>query len=138
MSRPLSIVLADHRGLVWAQEQVIRFHYLHTPVDARCSPVAYLVLDAGEQRVGCLIFGRPQAQRVDGWYGSVEDQRSGNCSLTRWQVICLARIWLDPEVQRGGARYVENAATQVMAQARLPHLLRLFVGAPAVFSGRAL
>lgn len=126
MSRSLSIVLADHGGLSWAQEQVAQHHYLHRPVDPRCSPVAYLVLDADEQRVGCLMFGRPQASRVNGWYGDVADVEAGRCPLTRWQVINLARIWLDPLIQRGGAQFIENAATQVIALA-LRHIVSDFL-----------
>jgi hypothetical protein len=117
MNKTLTITLADHTGLAWAQEQVTRHHYLHRPVDVRCSPVAYLVRDEDGQRRGCLLFGRPQASRVAGWYGSVEDQRNGKCPLTRWQIVCLSRVWLDPAIQRGGARFIENAATQVVAQA---------------------
>jgi len=117
MSRTLTITLADQRGLVWAQEQVTRYHYLHRPVDARCSPVAYLVLDEDGQRLGCLIFGRPQAQRVSGWYGSVADVEAGRCGLSRWQIINLLRVWLSPLIQCGGTRYVPNAGTQVIAAA---------------------
>jgi len=117
MNKSLTLQLADYAGLVWAQEQVTQHHYLHRPVDVRCSPVAYLVIDEDGQRQGCLIFGRPQASRVGGWYGSVADQQSGRCRLTRWQIVNLARIWLEPSVQRGGARFIENAATQVVALA---------------------
>ncbi len=81
MNKSLTITLADHAGLVWAQQQVTRYHYLHRPVDVRCSPVAYLVLDEDGQRQGCLIFGRPQASRVSGWYGDVEEHAMGNAHL---------------------------------------------------------
>jgi hypothetical protein len=100
----LAVVLADKEGLAWAQEQVIRHHYLHTPVDARCSPVALLVT-LFDERVGCLIFGRPEATRVKGWYGSVEDARTGKCRLSRWEVLNLARVWLDASLQQEGGRW---------------------------------
>jgi hypothetical protein len=74
----LSITLADRYGLRWAQEQVIHHHYLHTPVDVRCSPLVYLIT-LFDKQVGCLIFGKPEATRVNGWYGSVEDVRTGKC-----------------------------------------------------------
>lgn len=115
MNTSLTIALADHRGLAWAQEQVTQHHYLHRPVDARCSPVAYLVMDEDGERAGCLIFGRPQASRVGGWYGDVADVQTGICPLTRWQIVNLARVWLEPRIQRGGARYVPNAGTSVIA-----------------------
>lgn len=119
MSRSLTITLADRRGLAWAQQQVTQHHYLHRhrPVDVRCSPVAYLILDGGGERVGCLIFGRPQASRVSGWYGDVADVVAGRCPFTRWQIVNLARVWLSPLIQRGGAQFVENAATQAIALA---------------------
>jgi hypothetical protein len=104
----LAVVLADKEGLAWAQEQVIEHHYLHTPVDVRCSPVTLLVTLVGE-RVGCLIFGRPEASRVNGWYGSVDDVRSGRCRLSRWEVLNLARVWLDPALQPGGRWYHPKA-----------------------------
>jgi hypothetical protein len=99
----LQLHLADREGLRWAQDRVTRFHYLHRPVDVRCSLLAYLILLDGE-RVGCLIFGRPEAQCCGGWYGSVEDVQTGKCRITRWQVLNLARVWLDPLVQAGGDR----------------------------------
>lgn len=118
----LRLRLADREGLRWAQEAVTRSHYLHRPVDTRCSCLAYLVL-LNEERVGCLIFGRPEATRCTGWFGSVEDVRTGRCRITRWQVLNLARVWLDPIVQHNGRLYVPSAATQVIAQAlrRVPY-----------------
>lgn len=124
----LTLTLADDKGLRWAQQQVALAHYLHAPVDVRCSPLAYL-LHLGECRVGCLIFGRPEATRVSGWFGSVEDVASGWCRLTRWEVLNLARVWLDPSIQydhslnQPGPLYIPNAATWAIAQAlrRVPY-----------------
>lgn len=117
----LTLQLADKSGVQWAQEQVIAHHYLHKPVDSRCSILAYLVL-FGDERVGCLIFGRPESTRCLGWYGSVQDVLDGTCRITRWQVLNLARVWLHPSVQRGGQHYIENAATRMIAEAlrRIP------------------
>ena len=100
----LTVALAEKSGLQWAQEQVKEYHYLHTPVDDRCSPVAMLVT-LFDERVGCRIFGRPEATRVNGWYGSVEDVQTGKCRLTRWEVLNLARVWLDPSLQKEGEWY---------------------------------
>lgn len=112
----LTLTLADKPGLAWAQSQVEHSHYLHHRVDVRCRPVAYLVtLD--HDRVGCLIFGRPEATRVRGWYGSLADVASGTCRLSYWSILNLARLWLHPSIQQGGARFIHNAATQVIAQA---------------------
>jgi hypothetical protein len=112
----LSLTLADREGLAWAQKQVTAHHYLHHPVDVRCRPLAYLVQYDGSP-MGCLIFGRPEATNCGGWYGSVEDVAAGKCPLTRWQVLNLARVWLDPDLQRDGQCYVRNAATWAIGQA---------------------
>ncbi|QBD75304.1 hypothetical protein EPA93_04535 [Ktedonosporobacter rubrisoli] len=100
----LALTVADRNGLDWAQEQVVEHHYLHTPVDVRCSPVALLVTLFNE-RVGCLIFGRPETTKVNGWYGSLEDVRMGKCRLSRWEILNLARVWLDPSLQSKGKWY---------------------------------
>lgn len=112
----LSLVLADHDGLRWAQEQVTAHHYLHHSVDVRCRPLAYLV-QWNEQPLGCLIFGRPEATRVTGWYGSVEEVTAGRCPLTRWQVLNLARVWLHPDLQAGGRCHIPNVASWAIGQA---------------------
>ena len=52
-----------------------------------------------------MIFGRPEATRCGDWYGSVSDARTGKCRLTRWEVLNLARVWLDPCLQREGKWY---------------------------------
>lgn len=116
MQEQLTLILADRAGLDWAQTQVTRYHYLHRPVDVRCRPLAYLVLFESEP-MGCLIFGRPEATRVLGWYGSVQDVQAGRCRLTRWEVLNLARVWLHPDLQVGGRCYLPNAASWAIGQA---------------------
>ncbi|WP_220211440.1 DndE family protein [Reticulibacter mediterranei] len=103
----LSLALADDVQTRIANEMVARYHYLRTPVDARCSLLAYLVL-LGGQRIGCLIFGRPEATRVGTWYGSAEDKRTGRCQFSRWEILNLSRVWLDPIVQPGGLWYAPD------------------------------
>lgn len=112
----LHLKLANKDELEWCQQQVIAHHYLHKRFDVRCSPVAYLVM-LGEERVGCLIFGRPEAQRVNGWYGSVEDITTGKCRISRWSILNLARVWLHPSIQHEGEHYIPNAATFVIGKA---------------------
>jgi hypothetical protein len=118
----LSLDLADPEGTAWAQATVADRHYLHAPVDVRGRPLAYLVVMPDGERVGCLIFARPEATRVNGWFGSVEDVCRGRCPLTRWELINLARVWLDPRIQREGIWEVKNAATRMIAEAlrRIP------------------
>ena len=98
----LALALANDEQTEWCQHLVAAHHYLHTPVDPRCNVLAYIVLLAGH-RIGCLIFGRPEATRVGGWYGDVEDKLTGRCRLSRWEVLNLARIYIDPIAQEGGS-----------------------------------
>jgi hypothetical protein len=99
-----------------AQATVAAEHYLHTPVDSRCSVEGYSVhISAIPDRagpLGYLLFGRPEATRCGNWYGSVEDVLQQRTEVTRWQVLNLARVWLSPLVQgsppnawRGGLYY---------------------------------
>lgn len=115
----LTLKLADVAALDWAQEQVSRHHYLHAPVDSRCSVVGYVLIDRGE-RVGCLLFGRPEATRCYAGaltYGSQADVAAGRAQYDRWEIVNLARVWLDPRIQAGGAWYVPNAATWAIGEA---------------------
>ena len=93
----------------WAQRQVAAHHYLRKRVDPRSRPLAYTV-HVGDlpYPVGCLVFGRPEASRCyDGnlTYGSQADVARERASFDRWSVLNLARVWLDPCVQRGGYLY---------------------------------
>lgn len=95
---PIRLELADDRALIWAQSQVGAHHYLHAPVDARCSVLGYVLMRDGA-RVGCLLFGRPEATRCyqgELTYGSQADVASGKARLDRWEIVNLARVWFDP------------------------------------------
>lgn len=101
-----TIELLDKPGIATAQAAMIDRHYLHKPVDARCSVEGYRLYDNIHQRIaGWLLFGRPQATRCADWYGSVDDVRLGYCEVTRWQVLNLARVLIHPDYQAGGALY---------------------------------
>lgn len=114
-------------GLARAQATVTAHHYLHQPVDSRCSPLAYEAR-LNDAPVGYLIFGRPEstccydlASKLT--YGSLEDVQAGRCVYDRWELINLARVWLDPKIQRGGADYVPHAASALIkaALSRIGH-----------------
>lgn len=60
---------------------------------------------AADRPIGYLIVSRPEATRCYPWYGSVEDVARGRAEITRWQVLNLSRVWLDPAVQPGGTLY---------------------------------
>jgi hypothetical protein len=76
-------------------------------VDTRCSVEGYSVWLSGVKATPCgyLLFGRPEATRLYPWYGSVPDILDGRCEVTRWQVLNLARVWIDPAFQRNGEYY---------------------------------
>lgn len=108
----IKLTLASKADLMAMQSLVTAHHYLHRPVDIRCSVEAYHVMLSvdtqhlrHEQPIGLLMFGRPEATRCGSWYGSVDDARCGKCEVTRWQVLNLARVWLSPDVQPGGYLY---------------------------------
>ncbi len=97
----------DREGLAWAQQTVTVHHYLRRPVDVRTMPEGYKVMlrvpsIRASQRVGLLLFGRPECTRCTGFFGSIEDVQAVRGMVTRWQVLNLSRVWLSPEVQPGG------------------------------------
>lgn len=116
----IRLELASEADLLWAQSAVTAWHYLHTPVDPRCSVLGYVVRYDGE-RAGCLLFGRPEATccyQGDLTYGSQADVASGRARFDRWEVINLARVWLDPRLQRGGVWYgAGDCATRFISMA---------------------
>lgn len=102
----IDLKLLDLISIHSAQKVVKEHHYLHARVDPRCTPEGYSVRYGSifpMTSCGYLIFGRPEATRCGEWYGDVEDVEAGRCEVTRWQVLNLARVWLHPCVQRGGA-----------------------------------
>lgn len=107
----IRLQLLDTEQLARAQATVTAHHYLHAPVDPRCSPVAYAVwldLPMFDLVAGYLIFGRPEATRCyDGGltYGNLRDVQAGRARFDRWEILNLARVWLHPSVQAGGAYY---------------------------------
>lgn len=136
-------------GMIWAQCCVTAEHYLHRPVDVRTMPEGYavrLMLGAPYHHlltIGVLLFGRPEATRCYPWYGSVDDVATGRAEVTRWQVLNLSRVYLDPRVQidgelfgsehlpgyrdRGGRWRSTLASTVIrlaMERVRLDYLLR--------------
>lgn len=86
--------LANSSQLETAQNLVVQHHYLHSRVDPRARPMAYLI-HCGDHLAGTVMLGIPHATKCAGWWGY-----SG--LPTQWQVVDLNRIWLHPDVQRGG------------------------------------
>ncbi len=98
----ISLLPLDRPGIAWAQDIVTRCHYRRSPVDGRSSVEGYAVQHDRLGRVGLLLFGRPEATVCRPWYGSVAEAQNGRVACTRWQVLNLARVWMDPKVQKGG------------------------------------
>lgn len=131
----LTIHRATPAELRWAQIQWTTHHYLKRPIDTRCSVLAYVVRCNGEL-VGALGFGRPESTRCYHGgltYGSVEDVQRGRARYSRWEILNLARVWLDPIVQRGGAWFVESAATQAIGMALRAVVLDYLLAFPPCF-----
>lgn len=79
----IELRLASASGeLEWCRHTWNEHHYLHSAIDPRCRPIAYIVLANGELR-GALGFGRPESTRCNGWYGSVDDVRAGRAALRK-------------------------------------------------------
>lgn len=89
-------------GRKWAAQNIERGHYLHKMPDPRTSFEVYSVCLHG-CLIGATVVGRPEATRCADWYGSVDDVRARRCEVTRWQVLNLARVWISPDYQSGGA-----------------------------------
>lgn len=104
----ISLRPLDKDAFAQAQQLVIEHHYLHRPVDVRTMPEGFSVQLAHVGQIGVLLFGRPEATRCYPWYGSVDDAGTGRAEVTRWQVLNLSRVWLDPKVQPGGAYYSQQ------------------------------
>lgn len=97
------------RDYLVAQWNIRRYHYLHRWPDPRTSAETYAVNRSWMgDTVGYLVFGRPEATRCGDWYGSVEDVYAGRCEVTRWQVLNLARVWLEPAYQVGGVYHQQH------------------------------
>lgn len=94
MPHALALTLGNAADLAWAQAIVTQHHYLRAPVDPRARPMAYIIWWR-DIRVGLVILGIPHATRCRGWWGY-------EGLPTQWQVADLSRIWLHPDVQRGG------------------------------------
>jgi hypothetical protein len=107
---PIAIIHIPHsplNSIYYAlTANITQNHYLHKMPDPRTSKEVYGVfLPLIAEPVGCFVFGRPQANRCKDWYGSVEDLFHGRCECTRWQVLNLSRVWIDPHYQKEGSQY---------------------------------
>lgn len=99
-----TLSMLNREGIETAQDDMVRWNYLHKRIDPRCSVEGYMII-SNWWPVGWLLFGRPQATKCGAWYGGVKDVLQGRCECTRWQVLNLARVWISPTFQPGGEHY---------------------------------
>jgi hypothetical protein len=90
----LSVGLATDGALAWCNRAVLADHYLHKLPDPRARRMTY-VLRLGDDLVGTVMLGIPHATKCATWWGYPG-------LPTQWQVVDLCRIYLHPDVQRGG------------------------------------
>lgn len=92
----LTINLGTKHNLRQAQTLVKKYHYLHTPVHNIARPMVYTItINHKTEIMGLIIVSNPQATRLRGWWGYPG-------LITKWQVVNLSRIWLNPAIQKGG------------------------------------
>jgi hypothetical protein len=76
-------------------------HYLHCmPHNMTCYEIYEIVV--GIHQAGWLVFGWPQSTRCKDWYGSLYQVEHSECQVTKYQVLNLARVWINPRYQAGG------------------------------------
>jgi hypothetical protein len=80
------------------RRHVEQYHYLHKWPDPRSLPFAYRITINGREFApdgrlcGVLVLKKPQHQRQRGLFGYPGEP-------TAWQVLDLARVWINPEFQ---------------------------------------
>ena len=84
-------VAVERAPIAWANALVVKYHYLHRPVHPRAHPFAYRITLDGKA-VGCIVMATPHFVRQRGLFGYPG-------LPTKWQVLVVARLWLDPAVQ---------------------------------------
>jgi hypothetical protein len=110
----ITIRIATQLELARARLDIVAHHYRHTFPIPLSQPLTYAVV-YGPRGVGdvgwiCgwLVFGRMESTECyegDLTYGSLEDVAAGHAQYSRWEILNLARVWLDPALQPGGWRH---------------------------------
>lgn len=93
----------------WLNTMATKYHYMHRPVHPRASPFGWAVLFDGRQYQpdgkpsGFIVFASAHFTRLKGEFGYPG-------LPTKWQVLCLSRLWLHDALPR-------NSETCTMAKA---------------------
>ena len=83
----------------WLNAMATEHHYMHRPVHCRACPFGWAVLFDGDQfqpdgaPSGFIIFSSVHFTRLRGEFGYPD-------LFTKWQVLCLARLWLHDDLPR--------------------------------------
>jgi len=132
MTTPLTVrVAVAGDDLAYARSHWERDHYLHRFPDPRSRTLVYVVTRDGEP-VGALGVNRPEASTTRPLFGSLADLAAGLVARSYWSVVNLCRVWLSPDIQRGGRWYIPNAATWAIGQVRRRCTLDYLLAYPPV------
>jgi len=132
MIAPLVLrVAASDDDMAYARHHWEHDHYLHRFPDPRSRPLVYVVTRQGEP-VGALGVNRPEASTTRPLFGSLADLAAGLVARSYWSVVNLCRVWLSPDIQRGGRWYRPNAATWAIGQVRRRCTLDYLLAHPPV------
>jgi hypothetical protein len=88
----------------WLNEMATKHHYMHQAIHSRACPFGWaLALDAQICRpdgrpAGFIVFASVHFTQLRGEFGYPG-------LPTKWQVLSLARLWIHPDLQTGGALY---------------------------------
>ncbi len=100
------LVRIERCDLRWAQHIALNLHYLHRQVHDLAYPFAYAILDnASNQAVGMLMLAAPHFTRCREMFGYPG-------LPTKWQVLLLSRIWVEPDWQTEVAQ-LEDGSIQL-------------------------
>ncbi len=102
-------IKVERCSLKWAQKLVTDRHYLHRPIHPRSLPFAYSISLDGEV-VGTIIMATLHFTKKKGLFGY-------EGLPTKWQVLQIARIWIDPQHQgRQSNGHSNNIASCAIAK----------------------
>lgn len=92
------LVRIERCELRWAQQIAVHLHYLHRAVHDLASPFAYAIVDnATGQAVGMLMLATAHFTKCREMFGYPG-------LPTKWQVLLLSRVWVEPDWQTTAAR----------------------------------
>lgn len=141
----LQLALEEHERK-WVRSIWRNNHYMHQEINGLARPVTYKIArEEGEitedgfvadtrDSVGIVSFSHTQSSFCRGWYGSYEDVRAGRARISQWEMLTLARFWLDPRLQKKNHPwYIEQIASQIVGKALLTIVYDYLIQYPPAF-----